>query len=122
MAQPQMTRRTAKVSKSSLAEQILFWKNEAGLTVTEIARMFGCARSTVYRVLETGELKERPAAKGRGGGAPRKTHCIRNHDLAVHGAPASRGGRQCMECKRARDRKAAKEKYDRKKAEANGLD
>ena len=31
-------------------------------------------------------------------GRPRQTHCRNGHDLAVHGAPSSKGGRFCRLC------------------------
>lgn len=33
-----------------------------------------------------------------------KTHCIRGHDLAVHGRPHKNGGRVCRECNALRNR------------------
>lgn len=33
-----------------------------------------------------------------------KTHCKRGHDLSIHGRPHGRGGRQCAECNKIRNR------------------
>ena len=76
---------------------------KAGEPVAEIAQALGIDRSTAYRA-----LKRAGAYEGTAKGAPRKTHCKRNHDLAVYGKPHSNGGRFCSECKRMSQRVGAR--------------
>lgn len=73
-----------------LAEQVSFWFHEVRLTPTEIHRMLGCSRSTVYRILtEAGHT----FSDGSKGGAQRRPFCARGHDMAVHGKELASGGR-----------------------------
>lgn len=73
---------------------------DEGKTVFEIAKAFGCQYETVYKALAGfGIVIDKSKA-----GAPKKEKCKAGHDLAEHGRPKKGGGRECMECKRRRDR------------------
>lgn len=73
---------------------------EQGLLVKEIAEKLSCSPTTVRSALQ----KTKPAGyTGKSGRRP-KTHCINGHEMAVHGRPATNGGRYCSECKRIRER------------------
>lgn len=71
-----------------------------GRTVAELSRQWGIAPNTLSDMLKRRGVYQ----PGRIGGPARKTHCKRNHDLAVHGRDKPRGGRECLECKRMRQR------------------
>ena len=87
-----------------IAREELVQRYKEGATIAQLSRDCGLARETVYRRLKAAGAYVGPGRPG----AQRKTHCKRNHDLAVHGIPATGGGRQCAECKRMRQRTAWK--------------
>lgn len=76
----------------------------AGRRISELARDYGLHQNTVRNLLKWYGVWIPAGTSG-----PRRiTECKRGHDLAVHGKPASKGGRYCTVCKRESERKRGK--------------
>lgn len=78
-----------------------------GLTNDEISEKVGCGHSTIAAALK----KVQPEGYTGKPGPRQMDTCQRGHDMAVHGRALKRGGRTCMECKRARDRETWRRKH-----------
>ena len=73
----------------------------SGVRVSAIAEQFGTHRRTVQSML--GDVYDPSRDKG---GPNLKTHCIRGHDLAVHGVSRGGHGRWCRPCRQMKQREA----------------
>ena len=113
---PQMRLRSQRPDvsvKEERMKQLPFWYSEAGMTVMELARMFGVHRKTIYDDLVKLGLK-----MPQGGPQPREycgagLHKMEGDNVLVIPPRGKNGkpGRGCRECRRKRDREAKRARY-----------